>query len=167
MSSPSTSASVNYNDKRKSKDWHYRTHNKDLLNLDKNKFDNKNQLSTKEKGLRNTQIRNMHEMGEITRAREQRMDEFSMQKLRENHETILQLTSQLQQMQEQMNSMSDSGDFQDLESNYSGRLSHVSSQPVMIPSSRSLCSRDQRLPLDTWNQSGLQENVFWKSIFYF
>ena len=32
---------VNYNDKRKSKDWHYRTHNTDLLNLDENKFDNK------------------------------------------------------------------------------------------------------------------------------
>ena len=46
-----------------------------------------------------------------------------------------------------------------IESNYSGRLSHVSSQPEMIPSSRSLLSRDKRLPLDTWNQSGLQENV--------
>ena len=33
----------------------------------------------------------------------------------------------------------------------------------MIPSSRALLSRDKRLPLDTWNQSGLQENVFWKS----
>ena len=64
-------------------------------------------------------------------------------------------------MQEQMNSMTDSGgDFQDLESNCGGRLSHVSSQPVVIPSSRSLLSRDKRLPLDTWNQSGLQENVF-------
>ena len=83
-----------------------------------------------------------------------------MQKLRENHETIQQLTSQLQQMQEQMNSMNDSGDFQDVESNFCGRLSHVSSQPVMIPSSRSLISRNKRLPLDTWNQSGLQENVF-------
>ena len=29
----------------------------------------------------------------------------------------------------------------------------------MIPSSRSLLSRDNRLPVDTWNQSGLQENV--------
>ena len=37
-----------------------------------------------------------------------------MQKLRENHETIQQLTSQLQQMQEQTNSVSDSGDFQDV-----------------------------------------------------
>ena len=36
----------------------------------------------------------------------------------------------------------------------------VSSQLVMIPSSRDLLSRDKRLPIDTWNRSGLQENVF-------
>ena len=83
-----------------------------------------------------------------------------MQKLRENHETIQQLTSQLQQLQEKMNSVNDSGDFQDVESNYSGRLSHVSSQPVRIPRSQSLLSRDKILALETWNQSGLQENVF-------
>ena len=41
MSSPSISASVNYNDKWKSRNWHYRTHNTDLLNLDENKFDYK------------------------------------------------------------------------------------------------------------------------------
>ena len=63
-------------------------------------------------------------------------------------------------MQEQMNSMNDSGDFQDVKSNYSGRLSHVSSQPAMIPSSRALLSRDKRLPVDTRNQSRLPENVF-------
>ena len=39
MSRPSTSTSVNYEDKRKNKDWRYRTHNTDLLNLDENKFD--------------------------------------------------------------------------------------------------------------------------------
>ena len=39
-------------------------------------------------------------------------------------------------------------------------MSHVSSQPEMIPSSRALLSRDKRLPLDTWNQSGAQEKVF-------
>ena len=118
------------------------------------------ELSMKEKVLRNTQIRNVHEMGEIKRTQEQRIDEVSAPKLKENHGTIQQLTSQLQQMQEQMNSMHDSGDFQDAESNKSGRLSHVTSQPAMIPSSRDLLSRDKRLPLDTWNTSGLQENVF-------
>ena len=115
----------------------------------------------KEKVLRDTQILSMHEMGEIKRAQELRVDEISMQKLRENHETIQKLTSQLQEMQDQMNSMNDSGEFQEVESNYSGRLSSVSSQPVVIPSSRSMVSRDKRLALDTWNPSGLQEIVFW------
>ena len=47
-----------------------------------------------------------------------------------------------------------------MESNYSGRLSYVSGKFAMIPSSRSMLSRDKRLPLDTWNTSGFQENVF-------
>ena len=105
-------------------------------------------------------------MGEIQKAQELRVDEVSVQKLRENHETIQQLTFQLQQMHEQMNSINSSGEFQDVESNFCGRLSHVSSQPEMIPSSRSLLSLDKRLPLDTWNQSGVQENVFGKHFFY-
>ena len=46
------------------------------------------ELAMKEKVLRNIQIRNMHEMGEIKRAQEQRIDEVSVQKVRENHETI-------------------------------------------------------------------------------
>ena len=98
--------------------------------------------------------------GKMKRAQELRVDEVSVQKLRENHETIQQLTSQLQEMQDQMNAMSDSGEFQE------GRLSYVSSQPPVIPSSRSMLSRDKRLPLDTWSTSGLQENVFWSSVFY-
>ena len=35
------STSVNYNDKRKSKDWRYKPHNMDLLNLDENNFEYK------------------------------------------------------------------------------------------------------------------------------
>ena len=104
---------------------------------------------------------NCTKLEKIKRAQEQRVDEVSVQKWRENGETIQQFTSQLQQMQEQKNSMNSSGEFQDIESNYSGRLSHVSSQPEMIPSSQPLLSRDKRLPLDTSNQSGVQENVFW------
>ena len=47
----------------------------------------------------------MHEMGEMKRAQERRVDEVSVQKLRENHEAIKNLTFQLQEMQEQMNSL--------------------------------------------------------------
>ena len=83
-----------------------------------------------------------------------------MHKLTESHETIQRLTSQLQEMQEQMNPMSDSREFQEVESNHSERLSYVPNQPAAIPRSRSLLGRDKRLPLDTWNTSGSQENVF-------
>ena len=96
----------------------------------------------------------------MKRAQELRVDEFSVQKFRERHETIQRLTSQMQEMQEQMNSMSDSGEFQEVETNHSGSLSHVSSQPVMIPSTCSMLSREKRLPVDTWNMSGPQENAF-------
>ena len=49
--------------------------------------------------------------------------------------------------------MNDSEELQEVESNHS-------SQPAAIPSFRSMLSRDKRLPLDTWNVSGPQENVF-------
>ena len=51
-------------------------------------------------------------------------------------------------------------EIQDVVSNYSGKLSHASDQPAMIPCSRSMLGRDKRLPLDTWNQTCVQENVF-------
>ena len=72
------------------------------------------ELLRKEKALRDTQIRRMYELAKMKRAQVQPVDEMSIQKLRENHETIQQLTSQLQ---EQMNSMNSSGEFQDIESN--------------------------------------------------
>ena len=83
-----------------------------------------------------------------------------MLRFRENHGTTRRLTSKLQEMQDQMNSMNDSGEFQEVESNHSVTLSYVSSQLAMIPSSDSMLSRDKRLALDTWNTYGLQENVF-------
>ena len=51
------------------------------------------ELSTKEEALRETRIRNVHEMGEMKRAQELRVDEFCVQKLRESHDTIQRLTS--------------------------------------------------------------------------
>ena len=109
MPSPSTSASVNYNDKRKSKDWRYKNAQYGFVESRRESVRLQEELSMKEEVLRNTPIRTVHEVGEIERAQEQRTDEVSVQKLRENHETIQQLTSQLQQMQEQMNSMNGSG----------------------------------------------------------
>ena len=105
-------ASLSFSNKLILKDWNYRTLNKDILNLDENKFVYKMNYRARKKVLRDTQIRSMHELGEMKRAQELRVGEVSVQKLRENHEPIQKLTSQLQEMQEQMNSMSDSGELQ-------------------------------------------------------
>ena len=79
-------------------------------------------------------------MGELKRAQEMRIDEFSRNELRESHATIQELTSQIQGLQERMNCMSDSREFQDVESICSGKLSHVPSQPAVVPSPRSMLS---------------------------
>ena len=47
----------------------------------------------------------------MKRAQVQQVDWIWIQKLRENHETIQQLTFQVQQLQEQMSSMNGSGEF--------------------------------------------------------
>ena len=61
------------------KDWNYRTLNTDFLSLDENKFVyKKNHL--RRKRFSETQIRSLHEMGEIKRAQELRIDEVSVQK---------------------------------------------------------------------------------------
>ena len=70
------------------------------------------ELSMKEKAIRDTQIRSMHEMGEMKRAQELRADEFPTQKLKESHETIQSLTSQVHELQERVNYLNDSGEFQ-------------------------------------------------------
>ena len=80
--------------------------------------------------LRDTQKRNFHEMGEMKRAQELRVDEFSVQKKEKIMRQYKKLTSQMQEMQEQMNSMNDSGEFQEVGSNHSGRLYYVPSQPA-------------------------------------
>ena len=95
----------------------------------------------RERVLRETQIRSIHEVGELKRTQEMRMDEFSRNELRESHATIQELTSQVQELQETMNYFGDSRECQDIES-----------------ICRSLLSRDQSLRSETWNVSGTQGN---------
>ena len=82
----------------------------------------------------------MNELGEMKTVQELRVDELSLQKLREYHETKQKVTSQLQELQDQMNFKNDSGECQEVESNHSGRLSYVPSVPAGMPSSRSMLS---------------------------
>ena len=82
--------------------------------------------------------------GFMKKAQEMRIDEFSRQELRENQTTIHKLTSPIQELQERVNLMNESG----------GRLSHVPSQPAVVPSPRGMLSRNQGLPPDAWNLLG-------------
>ena len=45
-----------------------------------------------------------------------RIDEFSRHELRQGHATFQELTSQIQELQERVNLMNDSREFQDVES---------------------------------------------------
>ena len=56
-------------------------------------------------------------MEELRRPQELRVDEFSLQKLRESHDAIEKLTSQIKELQERVKCMNDSREFQDVESN--------------------------------------------------
>ena len=58
-----------------------------------------------------------------------------------------------------MKYMSDSTEFQDVESICSGKLSHVPSQPATVPSLGGRLSRDPSLRPDTWNLLGTSGNV--------
>ena len=55
-------------------------------------------------------------MEEMKRAQELRVDKLSLQKLRESHDTLQRLTSQIQELQEKVNCMNESGEFQGVES---------------------------------------------------
>ena len=61
------------------------------------------ELAQRERVLRETQIRSIHEVEELKRAQEMRFDEFSRHELRESHATFQELTSQIQELQERMN----------------------------------------------------------------
>ena len=78
-------------------------------------------------------------MEDLRRAQELRDDEFSLQKLRESHDTIQKLTSQIQEFSERVNCLNDSGEFQEVESNRIG----IPSQAAVVPSPRSMLSRDR------------------------
>ena len=66
------------------------------------------ELAQRERVLRETQVRSIHEVEELKKAQEMRVDEISIHKLRQSHVTIQELTSQIQELQERVNFLNDS-----------------------------------------------------------
>ena len=119
------------------------------------------ELSQQNRALRETRIKSLHEMEELKRVQELRVDEFSRRRLIENQDTVNERTARIQKLQNEVNCMNDSRDFEDAESVRSGP-SHVPSQPALFPPYRDpggLLSRTNHLP-DIWNSQGTSGNVF-------
>ena len=107
-------------------------------------------------------------MKELQKFQNSTFDEFTRQKFIEDQKTIMELSGRLQELQNEVNCMNDSKDFQDAESVRSGN-SHVTSQPMLFPKHpaserllrRSFISQRQtEEPPNIWDISGLSGNVF-------
>ena len=116
-------------------------------------------------------MRSLNEMEELKQFQGSTFDTISRRKLVEDRDTIFELTGKILELQNEINCMSDSRDFQDAESARSGQ-SHVASQPVFFPSqpvpggilrcSLGMPSRNNGPP-SIWDTYGISGNVFCKS----
>ena len=71
-------------------------------------------------------------MKELQKIQNSTFDELTRQKFIEDQKIIMELSGRLQELQNEVNCMNDSKDFQDAESVRSGN-SHVTSQPGVFP----------------------------------
>ena len=107
-------------------------------------------------------------MEELKRFQGSTFDKTSRRRLIEDRDTFLELTGKIQELQNEINCMNDSRDFQDAESVRSGH-SHGASQPVFFPPrpipggmlSRSLGMPSRNnWPPSIWDTHGILGNVF-------
>ena len=107
-------------------------------------------------------------MEELKRFQGSPSDTIARRKLVEDRDTFLELTGRIQELQNEINCMNDSRDFQDAESVHSGHC-HVTSQPASFPphpvpggvQSRSFVSpRRKDGPPSIWDTDGKSGNVF-------
>ena len=85
------------------------------------------QLLEQNRDLREAHVKSLNEMEEL-----KKFDTIARRRLVEDQDTILELTAKIQELQNEINCMNESRDFQDAESVRSGQ-SHVTSQPAFFP----------------------------------
>ena len=86
------------------------------------------ELWRQQKDFREVHQQNLTEMEELRKFQSSTFDTLARQKFIEDQNTIMELSGRLQELQNEVNCMNDSKDFQDAESVRSGN-SHVTSQP--------------------------------------
>ena len=82
--------------------------------------------------LREAHQKSLNEMKELKKFQSSTFDTSARRRLVEDQHTILELSGRVQELQNEINCMSDSKEFQDAESIRSGN-SHVTSRPVSFP----------------------------------
>ena len=108
------------------------------------------------------------EMEELRKFQSSTFDTIARRKLIEDQNTILELSGTVQELQNEVNCMNDSKDFQDAESVRSGN-SHVTNQPMIFPKHPipegmlrpSFVSPSRKEgPPSIWDTHGISGNVF-------
>ena len=85
-----------------------------------------------QKDFREVHQQSLTEMEELQKFQSSTFDTLARQKFIEDQNTIMELSGRVQELQNEVNCMNDSKDFQDAESVRSGN-SHVTSQPMLFP----------------------------------
>ena len=121
--------------------------------------------------FREVHQQSLTEMEELRKFQSSTFDTLARRKLIEDQNTIMELSGRVQELQNEVNCMNDSKDFQDPESVRSGN-SHVTSQPVSFPPHpipegmlrHSFVSPSRREgPPSIWDTHGFSGNVFAES----
>ena len=129
------------------------------------------QLLQQKLEFREAHRRSLTEMKELRKFQSSTFDTMARRKFVEDQNTILELSGRVQELQNEVNCMNDSKDFQDAESIHSGN-SHVTSRPVSfsphpIPERllrHSFVTPSRRGgPPSIWDTHGVSGNVFCKS----
>ena len=103
-------------------------------------------------------------MEELRKLQSSTFDTLTRQKFIEDQNTIMDLSGRLQELQNEVNCMNDSKDFQDAESVHSGN-SHVTSQPMLLPKHPPfegllrppfVSPRRKEMPPFFWDTSGIR-----------
>ena len=118
--------------------------------------------------LRDAHSKSLNEMEELKKFQSSTFDTIARRRLLEDQDTILELSGREHELQNEINCMNDSKDFQDAESVLSGN-SHVTSRPVSFPPhpvpggmtrrSIGMPSRREGSP-SIWDTHGISGNVF-------
>ena len=126
------------------------------------------ELLRQQQDFREVHQQDLTKMKELQKFQNSTFDELTIQKFIEDQKTIMELSGRLQELQNEVNCMNDSKDFQDAESVRSGN-SHVTSQPGVFPKHPPfegllrpsfVSPRRKEGPPDIWDTSGISGNVF-------